>query len=66
MSRAKHWIQEGKDKGTIRAGGLHKSLGIKMGKKIPMAMIEKAEHSRKPKVRAQARLAEAFKGMHKG
>lgn len=67
MSRAnKNWIQKGKDKGTIRAGGLHRSLGIPEGKKIPASKIEKAEHSRNPKIRSQANLAETFSHIRKG
>ncbi len=45
----------------IHKGGLHKSLGIPMGKKIPVKAIKKAEHSSNPKERKQARLAETFR-----
>jgi len=34
----KNWIA----KATKNKGGLHRSLGIAMGKKIPMAMIDEA------------------------
>lgn len=57
MSRAKKmFIQEA----TENKGGLHKSLGIPMGKKIPMKKIKKAEHSKTPKIRKQANLAETL------
>lgn len=40
-------------------GGLHESLGIPQGKKIPAEMIEEASH-RPGKVGKQARLAQTF------
>lgn len=50
-------------------GGLHRSLGVAMGKKIPMAKIQKAA-SLGGKVGRQARLAETLAhlrpGGHKG
>lgn len=45
----------------IHKGGLHRSLGIPEGKKIPEKRIIKAEHSRKPKIRKEAYLAETYK-----
>ncbi len=60
---ADKWISEGKAKGTIREGGLHKSLGIAEGKRIPAGRIAKAAKSRNPKVRKQARLAQTFARM---
>lgn len=62
---AEKWIQKGKDSGSIREGGLHKSLGIPAGKKIPAARIAKARRSRNPKIRKQANLARTFSRMKK-
>lgn len=58
---AKNWIKKavGKD-----PGGLHKSLGIAQGKKIPKSKI-KAAAKRKGKVGKQARLAETLEKFHK-
>lgn len=41
-------------------GGLHASLGIPQGQKIPPGRIKAAENSPDPKVRKQATLAETF------
>jgi hypothetical protein len=57
----KKWIQ-GAD---IKKGALRKKLGVKEGHKIPEAKLEKAEHSKNPKTRKQAVLAETFKKMRK-
>lgn len=56
------WIQEAIQK----PGALHKTLGVPAGKKIPMSLIEKAEHSRNPTTRRRAQLAETLRGFHKG
>lgn len=54
------WIQ-----GAIKhPGALHKELGIKKGEKIPEAKLKKAEHSKNPKLRKRAQLAETLKKMH--
>ena len=54
-------------KGAIKhPGALHKELNVPMGKKIPDSKIEKAEHSKNPKERKRAMLAETLKNMHKG
>ena len=58
---ANHWISAS----HIKKGGLHKSLGVPMGKKIPKAKIAKAA-KRGGKVGKQARLAETFAKMRKG
>ena len=56
------WIQ-----GAVKhKGALHKELGVPQGKKIPEEKIEKAEHSKNPKLRKRAVLAETLKKMHKG
>jgi hypothetical protein len=57
----KKWIH-GAD---IKKGALRKKLGVKEGHKIPEAKLEKAEHSKNPKTRKQAVLAETFKKMRK-
>jgi hypothetical protein len=58
---AKNWIAEA----TKNKGGLHRSLGIEEGKRIPEKKIQKAEHSKNPKIAKQARLAETLKGLRK-
>ena len=56
---AKNWISDA----TKNKGGLHRSLGVPEGQKIPAGKIEKATHSDNPKVRKQANLAKTLKGM---
>jgi len=46
-------------------GALHKSLGVPAGEKIPEKKLEKAEHSKNPKLAKRARLAETLKSMHR-
>lgn len=48
-----------------KPGALRKSLGVKKGEKIPEAKLKKAEHSKNPKTRKRAVLAETLKKMHK-
>ena len=48
---------------TKNKGGLHRSLGIPEGQKIPESKIEAATHSSNPKIKKQADLAETLKGM---
>jgi hypothetical protein len=62
--QTKKWIQKGKEKGTIKSGGLHKSLGIAAGKKIPKSKIAVAA-KRGGKVGKQARLAQTFANMRR-
>jgi hypothetical protein len=50
-----------KDEVVKHPGALHRDLGVPMGKKIPEAKLEKAEHA-KGKLGKRARLAETFKG----
>jgi hypothetical protein len=58
---AKKWIQ-----GAIKhKGALHKDLGVPAGKKIGMAKIKKAEHSKNPTTAKRARLAETLSKMRK-
>ena len=62
MSRLKkQWI-----KGAIKhPGALHKELHVPIGTKIPEGRLEKAEHSKRPLLRARARLAETLKAIRK-
>lgn len=57
----KKWIQ----KAIKKPGALHKALGVPEGKKIPEGKLEKAEHSKSPKMRKRATLAETLKKMRK-
>ncbi len=59
---AKKWIQDM----HMKKGALHKELGVPEGKKIPASKIKKAEHSKNPKLRKRAHLAETLKKLHKG
>lgn len=52
-------------KAIKKPGALHKALDVPMDKKIPEAKLEKAEHSKSPKMRARANLAETLKKMPK-
>ena len=52
-----HWMK----KAGANHGGLHRSLGIPQGQKIPESRIRSAEHSSNPKERKEATLAETFK-----
>lgn len=56
-----NWIAEA----TKNKGGLHRSLGIPEGKKIPEKKLKTAEHSKNPKIAKQAQLAETLKGLRK-
>lgn len=56
----KNWIA-----GAVKnKGGLHRSLGIKEGEKIPEKTIKAAE-KKGGKVAKEARLAETLKGLRK-
>lgn len=57
------WIQKAVGKNP---GGLHRSLGVKEGEKIPEAKLRAAANSKDPKVRKQASLAMTLEGMHHG
>jgi hypothetical protein len=58
---AKNWIA-----GAVKnKGGLHRSLGVPEGQKIPSSKIEAAA-KQKGKVGKQARLAKTLKGLGKG
>lgn len=53
---AEKWVQ----KADISKGGLHRSLHVPEGEKIPAAKVEAATHSDNPKIRRQANLAQTF------
>jgi len=57
----KHWIQDA----IKKPGSLRKSLHVKKGKDIPESKLKKAEHSKNPKTKKRAILAETLKKMHK-
>ena len=58
-SSKKDWI-----KGAIkRPGALRKKLGVKPGKKITTAQLNKASRSKNPRTRRQANLAKTLKKM---
>ena len=54
-----NWIQNA----DIKKGALRKKLGVKKGKKITMAQLNKAAKSSNPTTRKQVALARAFKNM---
>lgn len=56
MAKGKNFIAEA----IKHPGALRKTLGIKKGKKIPEAALEKAEKSKNPTTRKRANLAETL------
>jgi hypothetical protein len=58
---AKNWIAGA----TKNKGGLHRSLGVPEGQKIPAGKIEAAA-KRGGRVGKQAKLAKTLKGLSKG
>ena len=58
--KSKNWIA----KATKNKGGLHRSLGVPEGKKIPASKIAAAA-KKKGRVGKQARLAQTLKKMKK-
>ena len=48
-----------------KPGALKKSLGVKKSEKIPLSKLKKAEHSKNPKTRKRAVLAETLRKMNK-
>jgi hypothetical protein len=58
---AEKWIQ----KAIQHKGALRKALHVKEGEKIPSGKLKKAEHSKNPKLKKRAVLAETLKKMHK-
>lgn len=54
-----HWIA-----GAVKnRGGLHRSLEVPEGQKIPAAKVEAATHSKNPRTRKQSNLAKTLKGL---
>jgi len=47
-------------------GLLHKNLGVKTGKKIPVEKLEQAKHSKDPAIRKRATFAENAKHWNHG
>lgn len=60
-ARSRNWIR----KATKNKGGLHRSLGIPEGQKIPESRLREAERSKNPRVRKQARLARTLKKLRR-
>ena len=60
-SMAKNWIKGA----TKNKGGLHRSLGVPEGKKIPAKKVEEATHSENPKIRKEAILAQTLGKLRK-
>lgn len=57
----KKWIQSI----GMKKGALHKELHVPMDKDIPESKLKKAEHSKNPKLRKRAVLAETLKHLKK-
>lgn len=57
------WIANALSKHGSR-GALHRHLGVPEGEKIPDEKLAAAKHSKNPKVRREAALAQTLKGMH--
>lgn len=55
------WIKEAVSEGK---GALHRHLHVPPGEKIPASKLEEAKHSKNPKIRKEAILAETLKGFH--
>jgi hypothetical protein len=51
---------------STEKGGLHRSLGIPEGEKIGAERIEEATHSKNPKTRKEANLAQTYNKYRKG
>jgi hypothetical protein len=58
---AKKWIQ----KAIKHPGALHKELHVPAGKTIPAKTLEKASHSKNPKLAKRANLAKTLKKLRK-
>lgn len=63
MAKAEKWIQKALPPSS--KGKLHKKLGVAAGTKIPAVKIKKAEHSKSPTLRKEARLADTLKHLRK-
>lgn len=60
----RHFIQRALAKKGAK-GGLHRSLGVPEGQKIPEDRIEAATHSENPKTRKQANFAKTLEGLRR-
>lgn len=49
---------------SFHEGGLHRSLGVPEGQKIPARKMAAAAHSSNPKIRKQVALAHTLRAMH--
>jgi hypothetical protein len=58
---AGNWIKDA----TKNKGGLHRSLHVAEGKKIPEKKLNKATHSKSPKIRKEAALAKTLGKLRK-
>ena len=58
---AKKWIAGA----TKNKGALHRALGVPVGKTIPASKLAAAKKSKNPKVKKEAILAQALKGLRK-
>ncbi|MHA1353600.1 MAG: hypothetical protein ACTSR1_00310 [Candidatus Heimdallarchaeota archaeon] len=64
-TKKKKWIQSAKNTGGIKEGGLHKTLGIPAGEKIPLKKIRAAARSKNKKEKMQGILAITFRKMRR-
>ena len=62
-AKKKNWVK--KVVKNMDKGGLHRSLGVPAGEKIPVSKIKAAAKSGSPKVKKQANLALTFRKMKK-
>ena len=60
---AEKWIAKAVKSG--KKGKLRKELGAKKGKPIAAKKLEKAEHSKNPKLKKEAVMAKTLRGMRK-
>jgi hypothetical protein len=56
---AKNWIAGA----TKSKGGLHRALGVPVGKTIPASKLEAAKKSKNPKIKKEAILAQTLKNL---
>lgn len=61
FNMAKNFIQNA----IKHPGSLRKSLKVKKGSKIPLSKLNKATHSKNPKMRKRANLAKTLRNMKK-
>lgn len=62
MKEGGKWMQ----KTEKHKGALHEALGIKQDKKIPAKRLDKATHSKNPKIKKEVVLAETFRKYRPG